>query len=93
MIIRAVAESPAGSHWAIGTEINLVERLARQFPDRHIRSVSSVACKCSTMYRINPAHLLWVLDNLAAGRVVNRITVASRTAELARIALDRMLTI
>ena len=93
MIIKAVAESPAGSSWAVGTEINLVERLAKQFPDKKIRSVSNVACKCSTMYRVNPAHLLWVLDNLAAGKVVNQVTVDSRTAELAKIALDRMLII
>ena len=93
MIIRAVADSPAGTSWAVGTEINLVNRLARQFPDKKIRSVSPVECLCSTMYRINPAHLLWVLDNLAAGRIVNRITVDKETAELARIALDRMLTI
>jgi quinolinate synthase len=93
MIIKAVTESPTGSHWAVGTEINLVERLARQFPDKRVRSVSNVVCKCSTMYRINPAHLLWTLDNLATGKVVNQITVDSRTAEFARVALDRMLTI
>lgn len=93
MIIKAVSESPAGSSWAVGTEINLVERLAKQFPDKRIRSVSSVACKCSTMYRINPSHLLWVLDNLALGNVVNRITVDQYTADLAKIALSRMLEI
>jgi len=93
MIIKAVSESPAGSSWAVGTEINLVERLAKQFPDKRIRSVLSVSCKCPTMYRINPAHLLWVLDNLALGKVVNRITVEKHTADLAKIALNRMLKI
>ncbi len=93
MIIKAVAESPVGSSWAVGTEINLVNRLAKQFPDKQICSVSSVSCKCSTMYRVNPAHLLWVLDNLVAGRVVNQITVDRHTAEFAEVALDRMLKI
>lgn len=93
MIITAVAESPSGSSWAVGTEINLVNRLAKQFPDKNIRSVSPFECLCSTMYRINPAHLLWVLDNLAAGRVVNQITVDQQVADMAKIALDRMLEI
>jgi len=92
-IIKAVSQSPAGSSWAVGTEINLVKRLAQQFPDKRIRSVSPFECLCSTMYRIDPAHLLWTLDNLTAGRVVNRITVDQATAVQARKALDRMLTI
>ncbi len=93
MIISAIANAPAGSSWAVGTEVNLVNRLARQHPDKHIRSVSPVECLCSTMYRINPAHLLWTLDNLAEGRVVNQTAVDSETADLAKRALDRMLTI
>jgi quinolinate synthase len=92
-IIKTVSEAPAGSHWAIGTEINLVNRLANQHPDKKIQSLSPFQCLCSTMYRIKPAYLLWVLDNLAAGRIVNRITVDARTAELARVALARMLEI
>lgn len=92
-IIKAVAQSPSGSSWAVGTEINLVKRLAAQYPDKRIRSVSPFECLCSTMYRIDPAHLLWALDNLAAGRIVNRITVDAVTAAQARKALDRMLTI
>jgi len=92
-IIKAVTQSPAGSSWAVGTEINLVKRLAKQNPDKNIRSVSPFECLCSTMYRIDPVHLLWALDNLAAGRVVNRITVDAATALQARKALDRMLTI
>lgn len=93
MIIKAVSESPAGSSWAVGTEINLVNRLAKQHPDKKVRSLSPVECLCSTMYRINPAHLLWVLDNLAAGKVVNQIRVEKKIADLASICLDRMLAI
>jgi quinolinate synthase len=93
MIIKAVSEAPAGSSWAVGTEINLVNRLAKQYPDKKIRSLSPVECLCSTMYRINPAHLLWVLDNLAAGKVVNQITVVKEIADLAKVSLDRMLEI
>ena len=93
MIIKAVADSPSGSSWAVGTEVNLVKRLARLYPDKKICSVSPVDCLCETMYQVDPAHLLWVLDNLASGRVVNQITVPQETAELAKVALDRMLTI
>ena len=93
MIIKAVAEAPSGSSWAVGTEINLVKRLAHHHPDKKIRSVSPFECLCSTMYRIDPAHLLWTLDNLVAGRVVNRISVDQATAIEAKKALDRMLTI
>ncbi|MDD5758351.1 MAG: quinolinate synthase NadA [Desulfobulbaceae bacterium] len=93
MIIKAVSQSPAGSSWAVGTEINLVKRLAQAFPEKNIRSVSPFECLCSTMYRIDPAHLLWALDNLAAGKVVNRITVDAATAKQAKKALDRMLMI
>ena len=92
-IIKTIAASPTGSHWAVGTEINLVERLSRQHPDKEIHSLSPFQCLCSTMYRIKPAYLLWVLDNLSSGRIVNRITVDPDTAELARISLDRMLEI
>jgi quinolinate synthase len=93
MIIQAVANSPAGSSWAVGTEVNLVNRLAKKHPDKKIRSLSPVECLCSTMYRINPAHLLWVLDNLAAGKIVNQITVEKEIADFAKIALNRMLEI
>ncbi|MDF1615433.1 quinolinate synthase NadA [Desulfurivibrio dismutans] len=92
MIIRAVSESPPGSKWAVGTEINLVRRLQNRHPDKEVHSLSPFQCLCSTMYRIKPAYLLWVLDNLAAGRVVNRITVDPETAAAARRALDRMLS-
>ncbi|MFH7327158.1 quinolinate synthase NadA [Desulfurivibrio sp. C05AmB] len=92
-IIKAVSESPPGSKWAVGTEINLVRRLQDRHPDKEIHSLSPFQCLCATMYRIKPAYLLWVLDNLAAGRVVNRITVPADIAAAARLALDRMLTI
>jgi len=93
VIINTVAAAPAGSKWAIGTEINLVNRLAQLNPDKEIHSLSPFQCLCSTMYRIKPSYLLWVLDNLAANRVVNRITVDKETAEPAKLALDRMLAI
>ena len=92
-IIKAVAGSPPGSKWAIGTEINLVSRLARQNPDKEIHSLSPFQCLCSTMYRIKPKYLLWVLDNLSRNEVRNQITVDPATAKLAKIALDRMLEI
>jgi quinolinate synthase len=92
-IIRAVSGSASGSKWAVGTEINLVNRLARLNPDKEIHSLSPFQCLCSTMYRIKPKYLLWVLDNLLQGEVKNQIRVDAETAKLARIALDRMLEI
>jgi len=92
-IIKAVAESPPGSKWAIGTEVNLVNRLKSQYPDREIHLLAPSPCLCETMYRILPASLLWVLDNLAQGRVVNQITVPPDVAADAKLALDRMLRI
>jgi quinolinate synthase len=92
-IIKAVSGSPAGSKWAIGTEINLVNRIARLNPDKEIHSLSPFQCLCSTMYRIKPKYLLWVLDNLVEGEVKNQVTVDPATAKLAKIALDRMLEI
>jgi quinolinate synthase len=92
-IIGAITGSPPGAKWAIGTEINLVNRLARQNPDKEIHSLSPFQCLCSTMYRIKPKYLLWVLDNLVKGEVKNQITVDPATAKLAKIALDRMLEI
>lgn len=92
-IIKAITDSPAGSRWAVGTEINLVNRLSKQHPDKTIHSLSPFQCLCSTMYRIKPAYLLWVLDNLVNGQVVNQIIVDQKTAEQAKIALDRMLAI
>lgn len=92
-IINSIAKSPAGSSWAVGTEINLVNRLSKQYPDKSIHSLSPFQCLCSTMYRIKPGYLLWVLDHLAEGRIVNRITVDHDTAERAKLSLNRMLEI
>lgn len=92
-IITTITKAPSGSHWAVGTEINLVNRLKRNNPDKEVHSLSPFQCLCSTMYRIKPGYLLWVLDNLSQGRVVNRITVEKQTAIQAKTALDRMLSI
>jgi len=92
-IIHAIEGSPAGSQWAVGTEIHLVNRLAKEMPDRKVISLDSSVCVCTTMFRITPQHLLWALDNLAAGNVVNRISVDERTRHYARVALDRMLAL
>jgi quinolinate synthase len=92
-IIKAIEEAPAGSSWAVGTEVNLVNRLINLHPDKHIRLLAPDLCMCATMYRIAPQNLAWALDSLVAGRVVNQITVDEETARWARVALDRMLEI
>jgi quinolinate synthase len=90
-ILKTVEAAPAGSIWAIGTEINLVSRLAKEHPDQTIFCLDEQICPCSTMYRIHPSFLLWALENLAAGNVVNEIIVPEKTKAFARLALDRML--
>jgi len=92
-IIRAVAEAPAGSHWAIGTEYHLVNRLAQRHADKKISILSKGFCLCATMYRISPQNLLWVLESLVDGQVVNPIRVPENTKRWARVALDRMLQV
>jgi len=92
-IIKAVEQSEPGSTWAIGTEINLVHRLAAKHTDKTIFCLNPTVCVCSTMYRIHPRYLAWALDNLVAGRVVNRVEVPAETAEWARVALSRMLSL
>jgi len=92
-IIRAVTDAPSGSQWAIGTEQNLVRRLARVNPDKYVRLLSDGPASCWQMGKIDLPHLLWVLDNLAEGRVVNRVTVPPDIADDARIALQRMIEI
>ena len=72
--------APAGTTWAVGTEINLVNRLNEDLPDKHIFCLDPVICPCSTMYRVHPAYILWTLEHLAAGNVVNQITVDEKTA-------------
>ena len=92
-IARTIAEAPAGSKWAIGTEINLVNRLARENPDKTVFCLDPVVCPCSTMYRIHPAYLCWVLEQLAEGKVVNQVEIDEETAHYAKIALHRMLEV
>ena len=92
-ILKRVLEAPAGSAWAVGTEIHMVRRLAREHPDRLVISLDDCVCMCSTMYRISPQHLCWTLENLVAGRVVNRVSVDSETKRWALVALQRMLEI
>ncbi len=93
VISRTITEAPAGSTWAIGTEINLVSRLAHENPDKTIFCLDPVVCPCATMYRIHPAYLAWTLDELAAGRVVNRVDVPDDIAKHAKVALERMLSV
>ena len=93
MIIRTVTSSPAGSKWAIGTELNLVQRLARTNPDKEIVFLDKTVCYCSTMNRIDLPHLVWAMENLAAGRVLNQISVEEKIAHFARVALERMLAL
>jgi len=92
-IIRVVESAPAGSVIGVGTEIHLVQRLAAEHPDCTVVSLDPLICPCSTMFRIDAAHLAWVLENLVAGTVVNEINVDPQTAEWARVALERMLEI
>ena len=90
-IRKAVEAAEPGSTFAIGTEINLVQRLAAEHPQHEIFCLDPVICPCSTMYRIHPGYIAWVLEELVAGRIPNRITVADDVAADARIALERML--
>jgi quinolinate synthase len=94
-IIRTIAQSAPGTRWLVGTELNLVNRIAEQFrpQGKVIQFMAPTVCMCSTMARIDPQHLAWCLENLVEGRVVNRIRVPEREAALARLALERMLEI
>lgn len=92
-IIKAVAESASGTAWAIGTEVNLVNRIKHENPDKFVTLLAPDLCMCSTMFRIAPENLLWALENLCEGVVVNQIKVSEETAHWARVALDRMLAI
>ena len=92
-IVKEIANAPAGSAVAVGTEINLVNRLAAQYPDKTVFCLDPVVCPCSTMYRIHPAYLAWALENIEQGNIVNRITVDEDTARDAKIALQRMLEV
>ncbi len=92
-IIKAIQASPAGTEWAVGTEIHLVNRLGKEFKNHKVISLDPSVCVCTTMFRITPQHLLWALENLGEGNVVNRISVDERTRHHARVALDRMLSL
>jgi quinolinate synthase len=92
-IIRTIEAAPAGSSWALGTELNLVRRLALAHPDKQVMFLDKAVCYCSTMNRIDLPHLVWALEELVAGRVPNQITVDPDTAHHARVALDQMLAL
>jgi quinolinate synthase len=92
-IIATIAAAPAGTAWAVGTELNLVQRLAQMFPEQRIAFLEKNVCYCSTMNRIDLPHLVWALESLVDGRVVNPIRVEARVAAEAKVALDRMLAL
>jgi quinolinate synthase len=92
-IVKTIEAAPAGSSWAIGTEVHLVNRLRQQHPDKKIIVLSDCQCLCTTMYRIDLPHMCWVLENLVEGNVVNQIKVDSHTRKWATVALERMLAI
>ena len=92
-IIKTIKASPAGTAWAVGTEIHLVNRLSKELKDHEVISLDPSVCVCTTMFRITPQHLLWALENLGAGKVVNRISVDERTRRYAKVALERMLAL
>ncbi|QGN57586.1 quinolinate synthase NadA [Nostocoides sp. HKS02] len=92
-IIQTIAAAPAGTKWVVGTELNLVRRLAAQFPEQQVSFLEKNVCYCSTMNRIDLPHLVWALESLVAGRVVNAIRVDDEVAHYARVALDQMLAL
>jgi len=91
-IVKTIAESPAGSKWAVGTEMNLVNRIATENPDKTVVSLNKYMCLCGTMNRIDLAHLAWAMDSVVAGHPVNVISVSEPTRSLAHTALTRMLS-
>jgi quinolinate synthase len=92
-ILARIAAAEPGSQWAVGTETSMVHRLATENPDKLIFCLDPIVCPCSTMYRIHPAYIAWVLDNLLEGRVLNRILVEPETKRWAKVALERMLAL
>jgi len=92
-IVKQVEAAPPGSQWAIGTEVHLINRLARQHPEQKIIVLSDCQCLCTTMFRIDLPHLCWAIENLVEGKVVNEIRVDSQTRKWATVALERMLSI
>ena len=93
MIIKTVTQSPAGSKWAIGTELNLVQRLANENPDKQVVFLDKTVCYCSTMNRIDLPHLVWAMESLVNGRLVNQIKVKDEVAKYAKVALEQMLAL
>jgi quinolinate synthase len=93
MIIKTVSQSPAGAKWAIGTELNLVQRLANENPDKQIVFLDKAVCYCSTMNRIDLPHLVWAMESLVSGRLINQIEVEAEVAKYAKVALDQMLAL
>ncbi|HZO74814.1 MAG TPA: quinolinate synthase NadA [Ktedonobacteraceae bacterium] len=91
-IIQQIERAPAGSKWGVATEINLVHRLAQEHPEQFIFCLDPIVCPCSTMYRIHPAYLAWVLEALLEDEVINQVSVDEETAHWARVALERMLS-
>ena len=92
-IIKIVEQSPAGSKWAIGTELNLVQRISQNNPDKEIYFLDKDICYCSTMNRIDLPHLVWAMESLVSGTVVNQIRVAPEVAKYSKLALERMLAL
>jgi len=92
-ICRVIEEAPSGSVWGVGTEVNLVTRLAHENPSKKVICLDPIVCPCSTMYRVHPAYLLWVTDELLQGRIHNEIKVGEEISYFARIALERMLEV
>jgi quinolinate synthase len=92
-IIRTVTDSAPGTSWAVGTELNLVNRLANENPDKNVYFLDRTVCYCSTMNRIDLPHLVWALESLVAGDVVNQIKVDEKVAHFSRLALEQMLAL
>jgi len=94
-IIKTISDAEPGTQWLVGTELNLVNRLHQTLAgeNKTVQFMSPMLCMCSTMFRIDPQHLAWVLENLVEGNVVNRISVPLEVANHARVALQRMLAI
>jgi quinolinate synthase len=93
VIRKRIEAAPAGSVFAVGTEINMVQRLANAHPEQTIFCLDSIICPCSTMYRIHPSYVAWVLEALERGDVLNQISVPEEIAVPARVALERMLSL
>jgi quinolinate synthase len=92
-IIQTVSQSAPGSKWAVGTELNLVSRLAANNPDKEVVFLDKTVCYCSTMNRIDLPHLVWAMESVLAGHIVNHIKVDERVARFSKLALDQMLAL